>query len=408
MPLKLFNTLTGRLEALFPLNKKNVLYYTCGPTVHDYAHIGNFRTFVFQDVLKRWLEQTGHIVRHVMNITDVDENTIERATRRKVSLNSLTSKYEQVFFDDMSCLNIKKADIYPKVSDNIEIIAEMVKGLHEKGHALIDEDGSYFFDINSFEFYGKLSGNFPTRKINALMPREDYNKPKNFLLWKSCKENSAYCFNSSIGSGIPGWHIECAALSNKYLGDSIDIHSGGKDLIFPHHENEIAEAESYTGKKFSNFWVHVEHLIVFGRKMSKSYGNFFTLRQIIKKGYDPRALRLLYLKTHYRNELNFDFIGLEQAQNEMSGWIELTDRLKTGIYKGNNDFAPQIKQFKKEFSLAMNNDIQTDKAIKNLFKFIANVKKSYDDAKISRKGSKNILETFDWVNSVLGLMEECV
>ena len=407
MALKLYNTLTGQLEALIPLNKKNVLYYTCGPTVHDYAHIGNFRTFVFQDVLKRWLEQAGNTVRHVMNITDVDEKTIERAERKKVSLKSITTVYERAFFEDMACLNIKKADVYPRVSDNIEIIADMVKGLHEKGHAIIDEEGSYFFDINSFENYGKLSGNFPTRKINALMPREDYKKPKNFLLWKSCKENSAYCFKSSIGSGIPGWHIECAALSNKYLGDSIDIHSGGKDLIFPHHENEIAEAESYTGKKFSFFWVHVEHLIVFGKKMSKSYGNFFTLRQIIKKGYDPRALRLLYLKTHYRKELNFDFKSLEQAQNEMSSLIELTEKLNKGICKGKDDFNTQIKQFKKEFSQALNNDFRTNEAIKVLFKFMEDVKKSYDDAKLSRKGSKKILETFDWVNSVLGLMEEC-
>jgi cysteinyl-tRNA synthetase len=388
MALALYNTLTKRKEVFtFPVGRE-VLYYTCGPTVHDYAHIGNFRTFVVQDVLKRWLEASGHRIKHVMNITDVDEKTIERAARQ--------------------CLNIKRADHYPRVSENMEAIAVMVKGLDKKGHAIRDEAGSYFFDINTFKDYGMLSGKTPSRRIRALMTREDYKAPKNFLLWKLCEtDHGIRCFESELGRGLPGWHIECAALANSYLGSTVDIHSGGIDLVFPHHENEIAESEAHSGQRFSRFWVHVAHLEVFGRKMSKSLGNFFTLRQIIKKGYDPRAIRLLYLKTHYRSKLDFDFEKLNRAQGEVVLLDEVVKNLNNSknVVEDRPDIG--IEGFRKEFSVQMNNDLQTGFALRLFFDFLRDVTLLLKKDELSKELGKDIMNAIEWVDSVFGLLEGC-
>ncbi len=408
MALALYNTLTKRKEEFtFPVGRE-VLYYTCGPTVHDYAHIGNFRTFVVQDVLKRWLEASGHRIKHVMNITDVDEKTIERAARQKIPLNKLTEKYEKAFFEDLDCLNIKRADHYPRVSENIEAIATMVKVLDKKGYAIRDESGSYFFDINTFKDYGMLSGKIPIRRIRSLMTREDYKAPKNFLLWKLCEtDHGIRCFESELGRGLPGWHIECAALANSYLGSTVDIHSGGIDLVFPHHENEIAESEAYSGQRFSRFWVHVAHLEVFGRKMSKSLGNFFTLRQIIKKGYDPRAIRLLYLKTHYRSKLDFDFEKLNRAQGEVALLDEVVKNLNDSknFVEDRSDIG--IKGFRKEFSIQMDNDLQTGFALHLFFDFLRDVTLLLKKDELSKELGKDIMDAIEWVDSVFGLMEGC-
>jgi cysteinyl-tRNA synthetase len=385
-----------------------VLYYTCGPTVHDYAHIGNFRTFVFQDVLKRWLIEKGFRVKHVMNITDVDEKTIERSARKGVALKELTYKYENFFFEDLDCLNIKRADQYPRVSDNIELIARMVKRLREKRHTITDEKGSIYYDINTFESYGQLSGNTPKRKIRAKMPREDYKVPKNFLLWENCEQNDCIAsWDTVLGRGLPGWHIECAALAEKYLGETIDIHSGGVDLIFPHHENEIAEAESYSGKPFTRFWVHVEHLLVYGRKMSKSLGNFYTLRQIIRKGFDARAMRLVYLKTHYRENLDFDFEKLVTAQKE----IDLVEKTLVDLKElkrfGDNDLFNLIHDFKVKVVASMDDDLHTERLWLSFIDFLRDVKNQILKVKVSKEGTLNAIQTIEWVDVFLGIMGEC-
>jgi cysteinyl-tRNA synthetase len=408
MTFVLFNTLTQRKEEFTVSGGREVLFYACGPTVHDYAHIGNFRTFVVQDVLKRWLEAGGYRVKHIMNITDVDEKTIERAARIKIPLAVLTEKYEKVFFEDLDCLNIKRAESYPRVSDNIDKIAGMVAGLYEKGHAIRNEDGSYYFDINTFKDYGGLSGKTPSRKIRALMPREDYRAPKNFLLWKRCEtDHGITCFESQLGRGLPGWHIECAALATAFLGPTIDIHSGGRDLTFPHHENEIAEAEAYSEQRFSRFWVHVEHLEVFGRKMSKSLGNFFTLRQIIKRGYDPRAMRLFYLKTHYRSKLDFDFEELKKAQRKIVLLDEVVKNLNETKNFGDDNYDINIQQFKKEFSDQMNDDLQTDSALRLFFDFLRDVKGMLEGRELTKSGVKNIGDTINRANDVFGILEGC-
>jgi cysteinyl-tRNA synthetase len=408
MALTLFNTLTKKKEKFTFPSGREILYYTCGPTVHDYAHIGNFRTFVVQDILKRWLLASGLHVKQVMNITDVDEKTIERAARKKISLASLTEKYEKAFFEDLDCLNIKRADHYPRVSENMDAIAAMVAGLDEKDHVIRDEVGSYYFDINTFQGYGMLSGKMPSRRIRALMPREDYTAPKNFLLWKRCEtDHGIKCFESQLGRGLPGWHIECTALANRYLGPSIDIHSGGADLVFPHHENEIAEAEAYSGQRFSRFWVHVEHLEVFGKKMSKSLGNFFTLRQIIKKGYDPRAMKLLYLQTHYRSKLNFDFKELEKAQQEIVFLDEVLKDLNDTKNFGDDSCDIDIKLFQKEFSDQMDDDLQTGSALRLFFDFLRDVNGLLEDGQLTKTAVNNIGDTIDWFDNVFGLLEGC-
>ncbi len=409
MRLKLFNTISNRKETFKPLKKGRVMYYTCGPTVHDYAHIGNFRTFVVQDVLKRWLKTKDYSVKHVMNITDVDEKTIERAARRKIPLKKLTEKYEKAFYEDLECLNIEKADHYPRVSDNIQVIAGMVEGLIKYGYAIKGDNGSYFFDINKFKDYGTLSGRRPLRKIRARISREDYKSPKNFLLWKNCeKATNAACWDHPIGRGRPGWHIECAALAHKYLVETIDIHSGGVDLIFPHHENEIAEAESFTGKPFSRFWVHVEHLVVYGKKMSKSQGNFYTLRQIMKKNLDPRAMRLLYLKTHYRSKLNFSFESLKAAEGDVELIEDVSRRLGLVDKNGKAGHQARVKEFKRVFSDSMDDDLQTDKALAHYIDFLKHIDRALEDRDISKNDAAIISKTMAWVNSVLGLMGECL
>jgi cysteinyl-tRNA synthetase len=363
---------------------------------------------VFQDVLKRWLQAKGYLVKHIMNITDVDEKTIERSTRKKISLKSLAKKYERSFFEDLDCLNILRAAYYPRVSDNISVIVDMVKGLMERGHTIVDEDGSIYYDINSFGEFGNLSGNKPKRRIRAKMPREDYKEPKNFLLWKKCEtDHGIECYQSELGKGLPGWHIECAALAGKYLGETIDIHSGGVDLIFPHHENEIAESEGYTGKTFSKFWVHVEHLTVYGKKMSKSMGNFFTLRQVIKKGFDPRAVRLLYLKAHYREKLDFDFKKLEKAEKEIKMVEKIHGEIKNLKHPGSINYEGETDTFNAGFKALLDDDMQTDKAWKFFLNFMKNTRHLLKAKELSKSEATVIAREIEWVDSIFGLLGEC-
>lgn len=310
-----YNTLSNQLEEFKPLKSGEVTLYTCGPTVYHYAHIGNFRTFVFEDLLRRFLECRGFKVKHVMNITDVDDKTIAGANREKKTLSQYTEFYTQAFLEDMKTLNLLPPKIQPRATDSIPDMIEMIRKLIAKGIAY-EADGSVYYRVAAFPAYGKLSkkkleGNIEGARVDV----DEYEKETgaDFVLWKKAKEDEP-SWDSPWGKGRPGWHIECSAMCMRHLGETVDIHAGGEDLVFPHHENEIAQSEAATGKTFVRYWLHAKHLLVNGEKMSKSKGNFFTLRDLLEKGYDPMAIRYALLAVHYRHQLNFTFEGLKEAR----------------------------------------------------------------------------------------------
>ena len=314
MALRLYNTLSGKIEEFRPLQDNQVRMYACGPTVYDYGHIGNFRTFIAVDVLRRFLRQSGYTLHHVMNITDVDDKIIRNSSRDGLTVKQYTAKYEKAFLEDASTLNIEQP-VLVRATDHIPEMAQFIARLEQKGFAYRTEDGSYYFRIAKFPGYGKLSKrDFAGMEDGARVDVDDYDKDsaRDFALWKSPKPGEAF-WETIIGRGRPGWHIECSVMSMRELGESFDLHAGGEDLIFPHHENEIAQSEALTGKPFVRFWFHARFLLVEGEKMSKSLGNFFTLRDLVLKGHKPSSIRYLLSSVPYRNQLNFTFDGLKQA-----------------------------------------------------------------------------------------------
>ena len=314
MALRLYNTLSAKVEEFRPIEDNQVRMYACGPTVYDYGHIGNFRTFVAVDVLRRFLRQSEFNVRHVMNITDVDDKIIRNAARDGVGVKQYTAKYEKAFLEDAAALNIEQP-ILARATDHIPEMAKFIAELARKGFAYRAEDGSYYFRIAKFPAYGKLSKkDFAGMEDGARVDVDEYDKDnaRDFALWKAPKPGEA-SWETSIGPGRPGWHIECSVMSMEELGETFDLHAGGEDLIFPHHENEIAQSEALTGKPFAHFWFHARFLLVEGEKMSKSLGNFFTLRDLVLKGHKPSSIRFLLASVPYRNQLNFTFDGLKQA-----------------------------------------------------------------------------------------------
>ena len=316
--LKLHNTLTSTDEDFHPLEDGVVRFYTCGPTVYDYAHIGNFRTFVFQDLLRRYLEYRNYRVIHVMNITDVDDKTIHNARAQGMTLRDYTTKYTEAFLADCKTLRIELPGLLPRATDHIPEMVALIQKLEEKGYTY-RKDGSIYFSIARFPGYGRLSkADFSGAQAGASVDTDKYDKEnaRDFVLWKAKKEGEDF-WETEIGPGRPGWHIECSAMSMKYLGETFDIHCGGVDLVFPHHENEIAQSECATGKPFVRYWVHPEFLIVEGQKMSKSLGNFFRLQDLLSQGHSPEAIRYLLLSVHYRKQLNFTMDGLRQAQSSI-------------------------------------------------------------------------------------------
>jgi len=316
MTIQFHNTLSGKLEEFKPLKKGEVTLYTCGPTVYHYAHIGNFRTFVFEDLLRRFLEFKDFKVKHVMNITDVDDKTIAGANREKKTLREYTTFYTQEFLDDMKTLNLLPPALQPHATQEIPAMIELIQTLIAKGVAYKAEDGSVYYRVAAFSTYGKLSKKKLDGNIaGARVDQDEYEKEEgaDFVLWKKAKEDEP-SWDSPWGKGRPGWHIECSAMCMRHLGETVDIHAGGEDLVFPHHENEIAQSEAATGKPFVKYWLHAKHLLVNGEKMSKSKGNFFTLRDLLAKGYDPMAIRCALLSVHYRHQLNFTFESLKEAR----------------------------------------------------------------------------------------------
>ena len=390
--LKLYNTLNKKKENFKSIKKKQVGMYTCGPTVYDYAHIGNFRAYITADLLKRYLEYKGFKVRQIMNITDVDDKTIKRSQEQKVSLKQFTRKYEKAFFEDLKNLNIEKADVYPRATENIKQMVSMVKILLKKGYAYKAKDGSIYYSVSKFKNYGKLAGlDIKKLKAGARVKQDEYEKEQlnDFALWKGWdKQDGNVFWETSVGKGRPGWHIECSVMSNRYLGKHFDIHTGGVDLVFPHHTNEIAQSEAANGCKFVNYWVHNEWLLVEGKKMSKSLGNFYTLRDLLKKGYDSLAIRYLLMSGHYKEQLNFTLKGLVGAKRSI-------DRLKERVleFKRSKDSKGNAKKYEKEFENALDNDLNTPVALEVIWGLVK-------DSKVGDFKKYKLLLKF---NKVLGL-----
>lgn len=407
--LKIFNTLTGKVEEFKPIKVGIVHMYTCGPTVYDYAHIGNFRTYVFIDLLKRYLKFLGYKVVHVMNITDVDDKTIKGASQKGISLREYTDFYLQKFMEDLEALRIEKADYFPRATEHIDEMVKIIKVLLEKGFAYKKGD-SIYFRISSFPEYGKLSKmEISPDKSYSRIDSDEYDKEymSDFALWKGRKEGEPY-WETEIGEGRPGWHIECSAMSMKYLGETFDIHVGGVDLIFPHHENEIAQSESFSGKKFVNYWIHCNHLIVEGEKMSKSKGNFYTLRDLLSKGWRPMTIRYLLLSTHYRNLLNFTFNGLAQAEQTLQRIENFLIELETSKSgkESNPEISELIRNAEKGFVEGMNDDLNISIALSSVFEFIREVNKIMSKNPLSEIDKEKILSFFKKIDSVLAILPE--
>jgi len=368
MVLNLYNYLSRKVEEFRPIDK-TVGLYTCGPTVYDYVHIGNWRTFVFEDILKRVLTFKGYKVKHVMNLTDIDDKIIKKTQEQKITIDELTRKYAEAFFTDLKKLNIERADVYPRARDPkyISSMIRIIDAIVKNGFGYV-KDGSVYFSIEKFKDYGKLSGtNVKGVLSGARVDVDEYDKenPQDFALWKAETKGAkkkGQAFDSPWGVGRPGWHIECSAMSMTELGETFDIHAGGVDLLFPHHENEIAQSEAATGKKFVNVWMEGEHLSIEGEKMSKRLGNIYTLENIVKRGIDPLALRYLFLTAHYRSKLNFTWESLEAAKNALNNLRELV--------VGYGEPKVGCAEFEGDFKKAVSHDLNMPEALAILWKMI--------------------------------------
>ena len=411
MGFKLYNTLTHKKELVKPIKDNQIDMYSCGPTVYDFAHIGNFRAYICSDILKRYLKYSGFKVKHVMNITDVDDKTIKGANKEGISLKEYTSRYEKSFFEDLETLNIDKADVFPRATEHIPEMVSIIKKLLKGRIAYKSEDGSVYYNISKFKDYGKLSHTKVKQlKEGARVKQDSYEKEeaKDFALWKAYdKEDGNVFWETEIGKGRPGWHIECSAMSIKHLGEHFDIHGGGVDLIFPHHENEIAQSEGSTKKKFVNYWFHNEHLLVNGQKMSKSLGNFYTLRDLLGKGCSPKAIRYLLLSANYRVQLNFTEESVKASENAVQRLNDFMIKLKE--IKGNNEnkgIKKIIDNTKKEFQKAMNDDLNISLALSHVFEFVKEINTLMMESKIGKKNAEELIKLMHELDKVLGILEE--
>lgn len=377
--LRLFNSLSRKIEEFKPLNPPKVGMYTCGPTVYDYQHIGNFRTMIFSDILHRVLLANDYEVFYVRNVTDIDDKIIKNAAEKKMPIDQFSQEFTEVFFKDIDSLNILPVNINSKATEHVEGMIKYIQTLIDKGLAYVEEDGSVYFDISKFPDYGKLS-NVQKRelKTGTRILSDEYSKEdvQDFALWKSTKPGETASYDSPWGMGRPGWHIECSVMSQQYLGDTFDIHTGGMDLMFPHHENEIAQSESKSGKPFVNFFVHGEMLLVDGGKMSKSLKNFYLLKDLEEKGIEPLAYRYLTLTAHYRDKLNFTWESLQAAQNALNNIREEIRGYKTDIVRQDTDKSllqqskTDVAQFWQRFLEAASNDLNMPKALAVLHELI--------------------------------------
>jgi cysteinyl-tRNA synthetase len=409
MPLRISNTLSGKVEEFHPLEQNIVRMYSCGPTVYDYQHIGNFRTFVFVDLLRRVLRQSGYQLKHVMNITDVDDKIIRNASKEGLSVRDYASRFEQVFLEDMKTLNLQQPEHIAKATDYIPEMATFISALAKKDLSYRTEDGSYYFRIAKFPGYGKLSKkDFAGMEDGARVDVDEYEKDsaRDFALWKAAKPGEA-SWDTEIGKGRPGWHIECSVMAREFLGDSFDIHLGGEDLIFPHHENEIAQTESLTGKPMAQFWVHCRFLLVEGEKMSKSVGNFFTLRDLLLKGHKASSIRYLLASVPFTRQLNFTFDGLKQAAQSVERLRNFKSRLTTAKFpeKSDRNLAEVAELTKSKMRAALEDDVNTAQALAAVFDMVREVNTLADAGQLSRRDVPALLsalDQFDEIFDVLG------
>jgi cysteinyl-tRNA synthetase len=407
MALRIYNTLSGTVEEFQPLQNKDVRMYACGPTVYDYGHIGNFRTFLAVDLLHRFLRQSGYKVQHVMNITDVDDKIIRNAAQDGVSVQQYTKKYEKAFLEDVATLNIEQP-VLVRATEHIPEMAQFVVDLEKKGFAYRTEDGSYYFRIAKFPGYGKLSKkDFAGMEDGARVDVDEYEKDsaRDFALWKAPKPGEA-SWDTSIGTGRPGWHLECSVMSMQQLGESFDLHAGGEDLIFPHHENEIAQSEAQTGKPFARYWFHARFLLVEGEKMSKSTGNFFTLRDLVLKGHKPSSIRYLLASVPYRNQLNFTFDGLKQAATSVDRLRNFRLRLTSGKFAdgATEAITTLARETSDRMRAAMDDDLNTAQAQAAVFDMVRAANAGFDAGQIKNGDVRlllGVLEQFDELFAVL-------
>jgi cysteinyl-tRNA synthetase len=407
--LELFNTLSGKLETLAPVGAPALRMYACGPTVYDYGHIGNFRTFLHVDVLRRFLRQQGMAVEHVMNVTDVDDKIIRNALAAGKPISEYTARFEKAFFEDMEALGIERPEHVPRATEHIPEMVRLIQRLAAKDIAYQAEDGSWYFRIAKFPEYGKLSKkDFEGIEDGARVDVDEYEKDaaRDFALWKAVKGDEP-SWQTPLGAGRPGWHIECSAMAGSLLGESFDLHAGGEDLMFPHHENEIAQSESASGHTFARHWMHVRFLLVEGKKMSKSLGNFYTLRDLLLKGHRASAIRYLLLSVPYRHQMNFTFEGLAAATNAIDRLRTFHQRMLRGSFgdlPANAEVTAATQKSAQEFTAALANDLNTAEAAAAISEMVRTANSAADAGTLGAENVAEILRVlrvFDGVFAVL-------
>jgi cysteinyl-tRNA synthetase len=414
MPVRFYNTLTRQVDEFIPREAGKVAMYSCGPTVYARAHIGNFRAFLFVDLLRRYLKYRGYQVYSVMNLTDIDDKTIRGAQAEGISLREFTDRYIKVFFDEWDVLRIQKADLHPRATDHIPEMVNLVETLEERGHAYPAE-GSYYYKVDTFPSYGQFARlDMSGMRLGERVAADEYEEKesaRDFALWKGWVQDDGEVFwETEIGKGRPGWHLECSAMSLKYLGEDFDIHTGGVDLIFPHHQNEIAQTEGATGKRLAHYWMHNEHLLVEGQKMSKSLGNFFTLDDLTKQGWKPREIRYTLLSAHYRQQLNFTVAGLEAARGSLERMDACIRNLRFangGEGKGLKplDLAEILSKHESDFQAAMDDDLNYPNALAALFNLIRDVNTICAAGKIGPSEAEEVRIVLRRLDSVFGFVD---
>lgn len=409
MKLRFFNTLSRQLQDFQPIQPGYAKMYTCGPTVYNFAHIGNFRAYSFEDLLRRTLEYAGLKVTQVMNLTDVDDKTIRDSRAANLPLRTFTEKYKKAFFDDLKTLNIEAAEVYPAATDHIPEMIQMIEKLFEKGIAYQSADRCVYFSIDKFPEYGKLARiDRDNQRSGVRIKNDEYAKDSvaDFALWKARDEaDGDVWWESPWGQGRPGWHIECSAMSMKYLGDSFDIHTGGIDNMFPHHEDEIAQSEGVTGKKWVNYWLHCDHLMVDGDKMSKSLGNFYTLRDLLSRGYTGREIRWVLIGTHYRKKLNFTFAAVDQARDLLNKVDELVLRLQKAAGSGADDVDEFLAGCKNAFENGVFDDLNISGAIAALYELMKGANRRLDQNLLSADDARKVLDCLKDFDRVFGCFD---
>ena len=407
MPLRFYNTLTQQTEEFTPADGRTVRMYTCGPTVYNYVHIGNLRTFTFQDVLRRWLRAHGWQLDHVMNITDVEDKIIRSAMQQGKGLREYTEVYEKAFLEDARAIRLEMPERLVRATEHIDEMVAAIQGLAEKGYTYVSE-GSIYYRIAKFPEYGKLSHlDHVGIRAGARVDVDEYEKDdaRDFVLWKARKDGE-FSWDTPIGDGRPGWHIECSAMAMKYLGETLDIHAGGVDLIFPHHENEIAQSEALTGRPFSRFWLHAEHLMVESQKMAKSLGNFYTLRDLVERGYKPETIRYVLLSVPYRKKLNFTFEGMKMAETSIERLRNYKLRLDSEKFgEGASDaLGARTEAARQAFDAALDDDLNTAEALAAVFEYVRETNSAMDSGEFRAgnvQAAREFLARFDSIFDVL-------